>query len=333
MQKHFLLLVLGCAMSAFGQSNYAVVAGTVTDPQHLPVVGAAIQLTAASTGAIRHVQTNHQGVFDASALLPDDYELTTEATGFAPAKQLVRLEVAEKLAVAISLTVGSVKQGVDVTAASEVLHTADASVGEVIEPQSIRDLPLNGRMLIDLVLTVPGAHVGFGAQTGATNPLYWRPGQRSAVVIGGSRPNANFFLLDGATNTDPTINSQHLSPAPDAVKEFQVESSSYTADMGGAGGGQINIVTHSGSNQYHGTVYEFLRNGAIDASTFGSMGNNHLVQNNFGASFGGPLPHVESTFFFLNYEGFRLAQADAQILTVPTQAEIQVVFSMSPNKI
>ena len=158
------------------------------------------------------------------------------------------------------------------------------------------------------------------------------PGQRSAVVIGGSRPNANFFLLDGATNTDPTFNTQNLSPSPDAVKEFQVETSSYTADMGGAGGGQINIVTHSGSNQYHGTVYEFLRNGAVDASTFGSMGNNHLVQNNFGASFGGPLVG-KNTFFFLNYEGFRLSQADAQILTVPTQDEIMGDFSMSSIKI
>ena len=100
-------------------------------------------------------------------------------------------------------------------------------------------------MLVDLVLTVPGAHVGFGAQTGETNPLYWRPGQRSAIVIGGSRPNANFFLLDGATNTDPTFNTQNLSPSPDSVMEFQVETSSYTADMGGAGGGQINIVTRA----------------------------------------------------------------------------------------
>jgi hypothetical protein len=335
MPKHFvlLLLVLGCTLSTFGQSNYAMVTGTVTDPQHLPVVGASIQLTAAGTGAIRHVLTNQRGLFEASALLPDDYELTTEAPGFATAQQSVRLEVGEKLAVAINLTVGSVKQGMNVTTAGEVLHTTDSSVGEVVEPQSIRELPLNGRMLIDLVLTVPGAHVGFGAQTGSTNPLYWRPGQRSAVVIGGGRSNANYFLLDGATNTDPTFNTQNLSPSPDAVKEFQVETSSYTADMGGAGGGQINIVTHSGSNQYHGTVYEFLRNGAMDASAFGSMGNNHLVQNNFGASFGGPLPLVKKTFFFLNYEGFRLAQADAQILTVPTPAEIQGDFSMSPNLI
>jgi len=327
-----LLLLFGVALPGFGQSNYAVLTGTVTDSQHLPVAGAAVELVAASTGATRRVATNQQGLFEAPALLPDDYELKIEASGLATAKQSFRLEVGQKLALDITLRVGSVAEGVRVTAGSEVLQTTDASVGEVVEPTSIRELPLNGRMLIDLVLTVPGAHVGFGAQTGSTNPLYWRPGQRSAVVIGGSRPNANFFLLDGATNTDPTFNTQNLSPSPDAVKEFQVETSSYTADMGGAGGGQINIVTHSGSSQYHGTVYEFHRNGALDASTFESMGNNHLVQNNFGASFGGPL-FGKKTFFFVNYEGLRLAQADAQILTVPTQAEVMGDFSMSSAKI
>jgi hypothetical protein len=320
--------VLALALPTFGQSNYAVLTGMVTDAQHLPVAGATIELTAASTGAVRRVVTNQQGLFEAPALLPDDYALKTEATGFATVTQSLRLEVGQKLALDINLKVGGVTEGVKVTASSEVLKTTDASVGEVVEPQSIRELPLNGRMLIDLVLTVPGAHVGFGAQTGSTNPLYWRPGQRSAVVIGGSRPNANYFLLDGATNTDPTFNTQNLSPSPDAVREFQVETSSYTADMGGAGGGQINIVTHSGSGQFHGTVYEFLRNGAMDASTFESMGNNHLVQNNFGGSFGGPLIG-KKTFFFANFEGLRLAQADAQILTVPTQAEITGDFSMS----
>jgi hypothetical protein len=327
-----LLLLLGLAVPGFGQSNYALLTGTVTDAQHLPVVGAAIELTAASTGAVRRVVTNQRGLFEAPALLPDDYELKVVASGFAATAQTVRLEVGQKLALEISLKLSSVAQDVKVTAGSEVLRTTDASVGEVVEPTSIAQLPLNGRMLIDLVLTVPGAHVGFGAQTGSTNPLYWRPGQRSAVVIGGARPNANFFLLDGATNTDPTFNTQNLSPSPDAVKEFQVETSSYTADMGGAGGGQINIVTHSGSSQYHGTVYEFIRNGAMDASTFESMGNKHLVQNNFGASFGGQL-FGKKTFFFVNYEGLRLAQADAQILTVPTPDEVMGDFSMSSVKI
>jgi len=327
-----LLLLLSLAYSAFGQSNYATLTGTVTDAQQLPVAGASVELTAASTGAVRRVVTNQQGLFEAPALLPDEYQLKIEATGFAVAHRNLRLEVGQKSALNITLNVGSLNEGVKVIGGSEVLHTTDASVGEVIEPTSIRELPLNGRMLIDLVLTVPGAHVGFGAQTGQTNPLYWRPGQRSAVVIGGARPNANFFLLDGATNTDPTFNTQNLSPSPDAVKEFQVETSSYTADMGGAGGGQINIVTHSGTSQFHGTVYEFLRNGAMDATTFGSMGNNHLVQNNFGGSFGGPLLK-KNTFFFVNYEGLRLSQADAQILTVPTPEEIQGDFSMSNVKI
>src|SRR5258706_8874150 len=327
-----LLFLLGLAAPGFPQSNYAVLTGAVTDPQHLPVAGATVELTAASTGAPRRVVTNQQGRFEAPALLPDDYELRIETLGLATGKQSLRMEVGQKLVLEIMLMVGSLVQGVKVTDGSEVLQTTDASVGEVIEPTSIRELPLNGRMLIDLVLTVPGAHVGFGAQTGSTNPLYWRPGQRSAVVIGGARTNANFFLLDGATNTDPTFNTQNLSPSPDAVKEFQVETSSYTADTGGAGGGQINIVTRSGSSQYHGTVYEFIRNGAMDASTFDSMGNNHLVQNNFGASFGGPL-FGKKTLFFVNYEGLRLAQANAQILTVPTPDEVKGDFSTSSVKI
>src|SRR4029077_14477354 len=328
------LCLLGLMVPALGQSNYAAVTGTVTDSQSLPVAGATVHFTAMSTGAIRVLTTNDRGLFSAPALPPDDYELTTESTGFAPVKQSLHLEVGEKLAIEIGLKVGALKEGVQVNAAADLLRTTDASVGEVVERQLVQELPLNGRMLIDLVLTVPGTHVGFGAQTGETNPLYWRPGQRSAIVIGGSGPNENFFLLDGATNTDPTFNTQNLSPSPDAVMEFQVVTSSFTADMGGAGGGQINIVTRSGTSQFHGTAYEFLRNGAMDASPFASMGNNHLVQNNFGASFGGPLAGKEcKTFFFLNYEGFRLSQADAQILTVPTMAELTGDFSMSKIRI
>src|ERR1700745_589076 len=330
------LSLVVCALTlsalAMGQSNYAVVSGTVRDSQSLPVLRASVAFKALRTGATRSVPTNDAGIFYAPALLPDDYEVTTTASGFAPLVQRVHVEVGQKLALDVALKIGAVREGVEVSSTPEILHTTDAAVGEVVEPTSIRELPLNGRMLIDLVLTVPGAHVGFGAQTGATNPLYWRPGQRSAVVIGGARPNANFFLLDGASNTDPTFNTQNLSTPPDAVKEFQVETSSYTADMGGAGGGQINIVTHSGSSQFHGTAYEFLRNGAMDASTFDSMGNNHLVQNNYGASFGGPLVR-KNIFFFVNYEGLRLSQADAEILTVPTPEEIQGNFSMSSVKI
>jgi hypothetical protein len=171
-----------------------------------------------------------------------------------------------------------------------------------------------------------------GAQTGDMNPLYWRPGQRSSVSIGGNRPNANYFLLDGTTDTDPTFNTLNLSPSPDAVQEFKVQTGSYSAEMGGAGGGQVNIVTRTGSNQFHGTVYEFLRNGALDADTFNAMGTNFLVRNNFGVSVGGPIVR-NKTFFFVNYEGLRHTKADTMIATVPTEMEIMGDFSMSGSTI
>ena len=265
-------------------SNYAVLRGTIVDPQRSPVAGAD--------------------------------------------------EVNQQLSLELSLKLASASSTVQVDASAlEVLHTTDASVGEVIEPAAVQELPLNGRTLIDLVLTVPGAHVSHGAQTGDMNPLYWRPGQRSAVSVGGNRPNANYFLLDGTTDTDPTFNTLNLSPSPDAVQEFKVQTGSYSAEMGGAGGGQINIVTRSGSNQFHGTAYEFLRNGAMDAHTFGDMGGSKfLVQNNFGASLGGPMVHAK-TFFFVNYEGLRHSKADSMMETVPTPAEISGDFSMSGTTI
>ena len=116
-------------------------------------------------------------------------------------------------------------------------------------------------------------------------------GQRSAITIGGNRPNANYFLLDGATNTDPTFNTQNLSPSPDAVQEFQVQTGSYSAEMGGAGGGQINIVTRSGTEQFHGTAYEFLAQRRAGRAHLERNARQRItcVQNNFGASLGGPL--------------------------------------------
>jgi hypothetical protein len=241
--------------------------------------------------------------------------------------------VGQQLTLDVSLKLASVSTTIEVGATVDVLRTADSSVGEVIEPAAIRDLPLNGRMLIDLVLTIPGAHLSHGAQAGDMNPLYWRPGQRSAVSIGGNRPNANYFLLDGTTNTDPTFNTLNLSPSPDAVQEFKVQTGSYSAEMGGAGGGQINIVTRSGTNQFHGTVYDFLRNSALDARSFNEMdSSNHLVQNNFGASLGGPII-PNKTFFFVNYEGLRHTKAMTMIDTVPTEMEGMGDFSMSGTTI
>jgi hypothetical protein len=322
------LVVLFCA-TTWAQSNFATISGRITDPSEAVVSGARIDIRSKATSAERTAATNAEGLFEVANLLPGAYSIDVHATGFQTLQREVTVEVGQHMGLDLKLSLTGNTESLEVIERAAVLKTQDASLGEVVEPKSIRDLPLNGRMLIDLALTVPGAHVGHGAQTGDMNPLYWRPGQRSAITIGGNRPNANYFLLDGATNTDPTFNTMNFSPSPDAVQEFQVLTGSYSAEMGGAGGGQINIITRQGSNQFHGTAYEFLRNDAIDARTWNEMpGTTHLVKNNFGASLGGPV-YGKKTFFFLNYEGLRHTEAQTMIDTVPSMEEAQGDFSAS----
>src|ERR1041385_7854908 len=328
--KAVLLFVcfLTIQVSCFGQSNYASLSGTILDPQRRAIAGATVQLVSTSTRAVRQVTSNEQGFYLITPLLPEEYQLNVQAAGFSAATQTVRLEIGQQMTCDVTLQLSSVTGTVNIQSDNiSVLRTTDASVGEVVERTSIRNLPLNGRMLIDLVLTVPGAHESHGAQAGDMSPLYWRPGQRSAVSVGGNRPNANYFLLDGATNTDPTFNTLNLSPSPDSVQEFQVVTGSYSAEMGGAGGGQINIATRTGTNEFHATAYEFLRNNIFDARAFNDMdSSSHLVRNNFGASLGGPIRGKRS-FFFFNYEGLRHIQSMAMIDTVPTADEISGDFS------
>jgi hypothetical protein len=324
------LLVCVCA---FGQSNFATISGRVEDPSHAPVEGARITVRAKDTGAVRLLNSKPYGLFEVVNLVPGDYSVDVEAPGFAIISRQVRLEVGQNMGLDLVLSVGDQHESIAVAAIADTLKTQDSSLGEVVEPKSIQDLPLNGRMLLDLVLTVPGAHAGHGAQTGTSNPLYWRPGQASAITIGGNRPNANYFLLDGVTNTDPAFNTQNFSPSPDAVQEFQVQTGSYKAEMGGAGGGQINIITKTGTSQFHGTVYEYLRNSKLDARTWNEMpGTTFLVQNNFGGSLGGPV-YGKKTFFFANYEGYRQTMAQTSISTVPTDLEAGGDFSQSGVRI
>lgn len=312
-----------------GQSNLATINGVVTDPSQNLVTKAEIRAESTETGAVRTARTDSTGRFEISSLAPGEYTIHVQAEGFALAKRSVRLEVGQNIQLDLGLTIGEARTSVDVTSTTEMLKTDDAAIGQVVESKSVHDLPLNGRMLLDLALTVPGSHHGHGAQAGNMNPLYWRPGQASSLTIGGNRPNANYFLIDGVTNTDPTFNTQNISLSPDAVREFQVQTGSYSAELGGAGGGQINIITKSGTGKYHGTVYDFVRNGAFDAHSFNEdPGGKFLVQNNFGAALGGPLLG-KKTFFFANYEGLRSVKAVTSIGTVPTEEEASGDFSAS----
>ena len=321
------------ALPLLAQTNLAVLRGTIRDPQSRTVQGVTIRLTAAETGAHRTTLSDGSGWFEVSGLAPGEYKVEISAPGFTLSSTSVKLEVGQQMSLDLQLELGERAETVNVAGHAELLKTADASLGEVVESKSIQDLPLNGRMLLDLAVTVPGAHVGHGAQAGNMNPLYWRPGQPSALSIGGNRPNANYFLVDGVINTDPTFNTQNISLSPDAVREFQVQTGSYSAEMGGAGGGQINIATRSGTSELHGTLYEYLRNNAFDARTFNEMpGDTHQVRNNFGAALGGPIAG-KKTFFFLNYERMQHVMADTALDTVPTPQEVGGDFSGSGTTI
>lgn len=318
------------AITAYAQSNFANLHGVVRDPQNQPIAGARVTLTATATGATRNLATNSAGLYEAPLILAGTYSVSIAMAGYVPLSQNLTLEVDQNLALDFHLQLASVSQSVSVKGGSIVMDSTKTSVGEVIEPKGIENLPLNGRMVLDLAVTVPGAHASMGAQEGDVSPLYWRPGQNSAISIGGGRPNANYYLLDGGVNTDPTFWTQNISLSLDAIQEFRVDTSTYGADEGGAGGGQINIVTRSGTKQLHGTLYDYVRNSVLDANTFEQMNsNNYLVQNQFGGSLGGPVPHARQTFFFVNFEGYRHVQTDTMIDTVPTLAEINGDFSHS----
>ena len=205
------VLILAAFASMYAQSNFATVSGRLQDPAQRPISDARVRVTARETSTVRETSTNYDGLFELPNLAPGEYALEVSATGFAEQKRDIVLEVGQHMGLDLSLEIGEKHESVSVVGSADILKTQDASIGEVVEPRSIQDLPLNGRMLIDLALTVPDAHVGHGAQAGDMSPLYWRPGQRSAITIGGNRPNSNYYLLDGVTNTDPTFNTMNLS--------------------------------------------------------------------------------------------------------------------------
>lgn len=328
------VLVCGVlAPVARAQVSGAQVNGIITDMDGLPLPGAQVVLKETRTELSRTAQTTSAGTYEFPNLNPGQYDLAVRVKAFAPEVRQFTLEVNQALRLDVALKVGTITQHVEVLGSAQMLRTTDASVGEVIEPTLTQQLPLNGRHLLDLAQLAPAAHSGFGAQTGSTNPLYWRPQQNSALSVGGGRANSNYFLLDGAVDTDPTFNTLAFSPSPDSVREFKVQTGSYAAEFGGAGNAQVNIVTKSGGNKLHGDVYEFIRNSVLDARSLNDPNQiPHLSQNQFGASASGPI-RSNKTFFFGNYEGFRLSNILSQVETVPTAMERTGDFSMSGDTI
>jgi hypothetical protein len=315
------------------------ISGIVTDSSGAVVAGATVSVTNTATAATRELKTNDSGIFSFPALNPGVYEAKVTANGFKTTiRKDVTLEVQQNLRLDFELTVGQVSESVEVSASAVALQTENATVGTVIENKRIVELPLNGRNALQLVALAPNVSFGFPAAGQADSR---QGGVRAAqsISVGGQRAQYNRFTLDGVENTDPNFNTFVVLPSVDALQEFKVQSGIYPAEFG-RGATQINISTKSGGNDYHGTLFYFLRNEKLDATNYAFTANRPAKDpfkwNQFGFTLSGPVsvPKLfngkNRLFFMTNYEWFRQRRAVQAISSVPSAAMQQGNFSELP---
>ncbi len=338
MQRFFIAAVVLCLTIPLApisaQTTAGAIVGTVTDPSGAVIAGADVTVTNVDTNIAVKTTTDSAGEYVVTPLNIGRYSVTIGAAGF---KRSVRsditLNVQDRLRVDAKLEVGAVTDTVEVAAAAPQLETDTSYLGEVVDSQRIVDLPLNGRFFTRLaVLTAGTAPTVHGARDENTG----------GFTANGVRPYQNNFLLDGMDNnslSEDLVSQQSfvIGPAPDAIAEFKVQTNSMSAEFGRSGGAVLNVTIKSGTNQLHGTFYEFLRNSDLDANNFFNNANGAPIapfkQNQFGFSTGGPvlLPKVydgkNRTFFFFDYQGTRIRQGDTFLATVPTDAMRQGNFS------
>jgi hypothetical protein len=286
----------------------ATLSVAVTDPSSRVVTGAQVTLTSTQTSLIRTQAGDRAGLAVLSALTPGDYQLSVKAAGFSEYQQPLTLTVGQVASVDVQLGVAAVKQSVSVSeSAATALDTNKVESSQVIPPTQINDLPIAGRDFIDFVLLTPTANVGRSTATAAQSPFLETVLQLS---FGGLREtHSSFFSLDGADYSVSLSGVQRASPSLDWVQEFRVVDGPYAGDNGRNLGSVVSTITKSGSNDIHGSAYEYLRNNVVDAdNSLSAPGFNTLRVNQFGGNAGGPIRHAK-TFYFTGYEGQRRAES------------------------
>ena len=323
-----LLLVPGWMLTC-AQVETGKIVGTVQDGEGAVVPEAAVTVLNTATGAESHTLSTTGGEFVVPQLQPGSYSVSVEHAGFKKAQQRpFQLNINQVVNIKIALQVGAVNETVLVTSAEPLLESQTSSIGQVIEGKSIRDLPLNGRNFIELAYLTPGVNAGPPGivQQGAIPENERGTG---AVQANGLTATNNNFLLNGFDNNEQQIGFEVIQPPIDAIQEFKVQTNGFGADIG-KGGAVVNVVLKSGTNQFHGNVYEFLRNSAFDAKNFfddPSLPIPPFKQNQFGGTFGGPLKK-NKIFFFADYQGTRIRQSLTDISTVPPLSERNGDFSV-----
>jgi carboxypeptidase family protein len=283
------------ASLAHGQIVNASLYGTVTDPTGAAVPEASVTATNTSTGIATRTTSDPTGAYTLPSLPPGTYSLTVEKAGFkSTVISGISLEVNQQAQVNAQLQVGQVTTAVEITGAAPLVSTSTASVGTVIGEREVVDLPLNLRRFGALAVLVPGTTTDNG---GFASQSFGSPFSEASYAANGARSASNNTLIDGADSRNLTFGGFAVSPPPDAVQEFKVQTNIYDAAFGKTAGSTINLVTKSGTNEIHGTVYEFLRNDKLDARNTYATSRPEFRRNQFGFSVGGPI-RKNKTFFF-----------------------------------
>ena len=331
MLSRTLLACLFCA-AVFGQTQTATVRGIVTDRSSAVIPNATVTLTNVDQNRTWRTTSNAEGDYVIVQIPPGNYELTAEATGF---KRYQRsgliLEVAQVAELDISLELGAVTETVEVKTQAPLLETASSTLDSVVNEKTAEALPLNGRNIMLLVASSAGINTtrSFRSATSGSGSI-----ASNAFSANGGRETSNEIMLDGSPQIVMGYNQPAYIPSPDALQEFRIQTNSLSAEYGRTGGAVVNLVHRSGTTDFHGVLYEFLRNDKFDSNTFFSNRNGNAKPpfryNQFGFTLGGPLtPSRRSTFFFLNYEGIRQVNPASSTFSVPTTAMKSGDFSGS----
>ncbi len=326
--RSFSILLL-MVSAALAQESTGSISGTVNDPSGAVVPQAEITVTNVQTGNVRKEHSNSAGLFVATNLAVGDYTVTAEARGFKKFEAThIRLDVNDRLTIPVHLEIGGATEIVSVSESGAQLQTQSAELSDLIGAKQTQALPLNGRVFSQLVMLVPGVvseNGTIGNGVGLSSD--------TTVSINGNQSNSNLWLLDGQNNMDVGSNAQNVvTPPLDALEEFKVLRSNYSAEFGGGTGGVVNVVTKQGTREFHGSAYEYLRNDKLDANDFflnqQGQARNELRFNNFGYTLGGPfwipgLYNRDKTkdFFFASYEGRRNVVGNTAQDNVPDAAE------------
>jgi hypothetical protein len=288
-RQWFAILILAIPLATAAWAQTAQIVGTISDTSGARVPNATVTATEVNTGSIRSVTSNSEGFYTVPLLRPGIYDVKVSKDGFQPVTHSgVTLGVGENATVDVALSVGAVTQTVAVTAVAPLVDTQSGTLQRVVDQQRVKDLPLNGRDITQLMTVQAGV-----LQTESSPGIVG-----NGFVVNGSRNTGVNFLLDGATNTNSYQNYSGEFPNPDAIEEFGMQTNNFSAEYANATGAVVSVVTKSGTNQFHGSAFEFLRNGALNARNYFAATSDSLKRNQFGGTFGGPIVKNKLFFFF-----------------------------------